>query len=43
LHDGRYRTVRELLAEGRHGLRRIGEIGLSDQELDDLVAFVLSL
>jgi len=43
LHDGRYLTVKELLAEGKHGLRRIGEGELSDQDIDDLVEFVLSL
>jgi cytochrome c peroxidase len=43
LHDGRYRTLRDLLAEGRHGLR--GERGrdLSAQDLRDLAEFVLSL
>ncbi len=41
LHDGRYTTVKELLLEGRHGLRR-GQ-HLSEQEIDDLVEFVLSL
>lgn len=41
LHDGRYTTVKELLLEGRHGLRR-GQ-HLSEQDLDDLVEFVLSL
>jgi YVTN family beta-propeller protein len=41
LHDGRYTTVKELLLEGKHGLRR-GQ-HLSEQDLDDLVEFVLSL
>lgn len=41
LHDGRYLTVKELLLEGRHGLR--ADHRLSEQELDDLVEFVLSL
>jgi YVTN family beta-propeller protein len=43
LHDGRYTTIRELLAEGRHGLRRGRSDDLSEQEIDDLVEFVLSL
>jgi cytochrome c peroxidase len=43
LHDGRYLTVKELLTEGQHGLRRDGKNGLSPAELDDLVEFVLSL
>jgi len=41
LHDGRYATIRGLLLEGKHGLRR--DSGLSGQEIDDLVEFVLSL
>jgi len=43
LHDGRYTTIKELLAEGRHGLKSGPSHGLTDQELDDLVEFVLSL
>jgi cytochrome c peroxidase len=43
LHDGRYLTLRKLLAEGRHGLRSPREPPLSEGELDDLIAFVLSL
>lgn len=43
LHDGRYRTLRELFVEGKHGLRRGPDDALSQQELDDLIAFVLSL
>lgn len=39
LHDGRYRTIRELLSKGKHGLSD----ELEKQELDDLVEFVLSL
>jgi len=42
LHDGRYTTIKELLAEGEHGLKgRLEE--LSQQDLDDVVEFVLSL
>ena len=43
LHDGRYTTVKELLVEGKHGLR--GERGesLSEGEIEALVEFVLSL
>ena len=41
LHDGRYTTIEQLLLEGRHGLRRGAD--LSEQEIDDLVEFVLSL
>jgi mono/diheme cytochrome c family protein len=43
LHDGRWLTVKELLLEGKHGLRRPVAGGLSDEQLDDLVEFVLSL
>ncbi|MBN1422887.1 MAG: c-type cytochrome [Planctomycetes bacterium] len=43
LHDGRYRTMREVFAEGKHGLKTGGPDALTDDEIDDLVAFVLSL
>ncbi len=43
LHDGRYTTVRELLVEGRHGLGGGRLESLSEQDLQDLVEFVLSL
>jgi cytochrome c peroxidase len=43
LHDGRYLTIRELLAEGRHGLEGGPLEALGEQEIDDLVEFVLSL
>jgi YVTN family beta-propeller protein len=43
LHDGRYTTIKELLVEGRHGLAHGRNSGLSDQQINDLVAFVLSL
>lgn len=39
LHDGRYVTIFELLKDGRHGFTGL----LSDKELRDLEAFVLSL
>ena len=42
LHDGRYATMEELFREGKHGgAKRIDR--LSDQDLSDLVEFVLSL
>ncbi len=40
LHDGRYTTIEQLLTEGGHGL---GKTKLTEQELADLIAFVLSL
>jgi cytochrome c peroxidase len=44
LHDGRYTTIKQLLVEGRHGLRGGGGgKALSKEQLDDLVQFVLSL
>ena len=43
LHDGRYATIKDLLVEGRHGLRRGRSDDLNEQEIDDLVEFVLSL
>lgn len=43
LHDGRYRTLREVFVEGKHGLPSDGPDALTDREIDDLVEFVLSL
>ena len=43
LHDGRYTSIQELLVAGRHGLGNGRSDNLSDQEINDLVAFVLSL
>lgn len=43
LHDGRYRTIKELLGEGRHGLKPGRSDELTDQEIDELTEFVLSL
>jgi cytochrome c peroxidase len=43
LHDGRYTTIKQLLVEGRHGLPGKRGESLTEQELDDLVEFVLTL
>ena len=43
LHGGQYLTVKELLVEGKHGLRGGRLEKLTEQEIDDLVEFVLSL
>ena len=43
LHNGSYTTIRGLLVEGRHGLRPGRGDDLSEQEVNDLVEFVLSL
>lgn len=42
LHDGRYVTLQQLLHEGKHGLK-YAKSPLTDQELADLVEFVLAL
>ncbi|MGO8746850.1 MAG: hypothetical protein ACLQNE_12750 [Thermoguttaceae bacterium] len=43
LHDGHYLTVKELIKVGKHG-RKFGAVEkLTDQEIDDLAEFVLSL
>jgi YVTN family beta-propeller protein len=43
MHDGHYLSLKELFVEGKHGLKE-GEAGkLSEQEINDLVEFVLSL
>jgi YVTN family beta-propeller protein len=43
LHDGRYVTIKELIKEGKHGHKQGAVTKLSEQELNDLVEFVLSL
>jgi len=43
LHDGRYATLKELLTEGNHYAPDNRLKQLSEQEIDDLVEFVLSL
>ena len=43
LHNGRYVTIKELIAEAKHGNIRGCIDELSEQEIDDLVEFVLSL
>ncbi len=43
MNDGRYQTIRELLDEGKHGLSGGRRELLTEQQIDDLVEFVLSL
>jgi len=43
LHDGHYLTIEELIAEGKHGKEGGDIASLTPREIDDLVAFVLSL
>lgn len=43
LHDGRYKTIKELIVDGKH-YNNHGQLDkLSEQEIDDLVEYVLSL
>jgi len=43
MHDGHYTTMKELFTKGKHGAKG-GDIGkLTDEQIDDLVEFVLSL
>ena len=43
LHDGRYETIREVIVEGKHFAHDNRLEQLTEQEIDDLVEFVLSL
>jgi len=43
LHDGRYTTVQQLLKEGKHGHKQGAVEKLTDQEINDLAEFILSL
>jgi len=43
MHDGRYTTMKQLLIEGKHGAAGSQLEKLSEQEINDLVEFVLSL
>jgi YVTN family beta-propeller protein len=43
LHDGRYLTLEQVFTEGRHGLPRGPGNELTEEEIRDLVEFVLSL
>jgi YVTN family beta-propeller protein len=43
LHDGRHLTFQALLRDGRHGAPRGSETWLTDDQIDDLVAFLRSL
>ncbi|NQT39253.1 MAG: cell surface protein [Planctomycetes bacterium] len=43
LHDGRHTTIKDLIGKDRHGKTRGRVDELSEQEVDDLVEFVLSL
>ncbi len=43
MHDGRYETIEEVLIVGRHGLRTPAAKRLTEEQLRELAAFVLSL
>ncbi|MDR2643848.1 MAG: c-type cytochrome [Planctomycetaceae bacterium] len=43
LHDGRYKTVRELLKVGKHGKENGNIEQLTDVQIDELVEYILSL
>jgi YVTN family beta-propeller protein len=43
MHDGKYVTMKEVFTEGRHGAIGGSLDGLSEQDIDDLVEFVMSL
>jgi YVTN family beta-propeller protein len=43
MHDGSYLTIKELIVRGKHGGKGGNLDNLSEQQIDDLVEFVLSL
>jgi YVTN family beta-propeller protein len=43
LHDGKYVTIKQLIAEGKHGAKGGDISGLTEQQINDLAEFVLSL
>ncbi len=43
LHDGRYATLRGLFHIGAHGLAHAGAVELREQQIDDLIEYVISL
>jgi mono/diheme cytochrome c family protein len=43
MHDGQYTTMKELFTKGKHGKVGEGAKKLSDQELNELIDYVLSL
>jgi hypothetical protein len=43
MHDGRYRTVKEIFTKEKHGAFYGSLSRLSDRDIDDLVEFLLSL
>jgi len=43
MHDGSYTTIQELIGKGQHGKSTGDVAGLTEQEVNDLAEFVLSL
>ena len=43
MHDGHYLTMKELLVEGKHGRTMAATDKLTEEQLNDLIEFVLSL
>jgi cytochrome c peroxidase len=43
MHDGRYVTLKQVIKEGKHGRKHGAVEKLTEQEINDLVEFVLSL
>jgi hypothetical protein len=43
MHDGRYLTMKELIVPGKHGSTGGNIDRLTQQQINDLVAFLLSL
>ncbi|MBN2474495.1 MAG: PD40 domain-containing protein [Pirellulales bacterium] len=43
MHDGHYTTLKELLTSGKHGAKGTELDKLTEEQIDDLVEFVLSL
>ncbi len=43
MHDGRYVTIKEIIKDGKHGRKHGAVERLTEQEINDLVQFVLSL
>ena len=43
MHDGQYLTIKELIVRGKHGAKGGNLESLSEQQIDDLVEYVLSL
>ncbi len=43
MHDGHWLTIKELIVEGKHGAKGGDISGLTEQQIDDIVEFVLSL